>query len=286
MLFLIYGGKGWIGSMVSKLLTESGHKVMHGVSRVDDSSELTKELLAIYADRVLCFVGRTHGEGVSTIDYLEKPGKLTENIRDNLFSPISLALLCNRMGIHMTYLGTGCIFNDEVPEETDGYDEYSLPNFYGSSYSTVKGFTDMLMHQLYGVLNVRIRMPIVGYDNPRNFITKIVGYKKVVNVQNSMSVLHELLPLLIDMSINKRCGTINLTNPGTISHNEVLELYKEHVDPNFTWENFTLEEQDELLDSKRSNNKLNTDMLQSLYPEVKDINTSLKELLQNYNKTT
>jgi hypothetical protein len=28
------------------------------------------------------------------------------------------------------------------------------------------------------VLNLRIRMPITGEENPRNFITKIINYKK------------------------------------------------------------------------------------------------------------
>ena len=38
------------------------------------------------------------------------------------------------------------------------------------------------------VLNLRIRMPIVGEDNPRNFITKIAGYDKVCSIANSMTV--------------------------------------------------------------------------------------------------
>ena len=46
---------------------------------------------------------------------------------------------------------------------------------------------------------------------------------------------------------NNQKGTINLTNPGLISHNEILQMYKEIVDPSFTWENFTYEEQMEIL---------------------------------------
>ena len=38
--------------------------------------------------------------------------------------------------------------------------------------------------------------------------------------------------------------------------NEILTMYKEIVDPNFTWENFDIEEQNKILDSKRSNNYL------------------------------
>ncbi len=41
----------------------------------------------------------------------------------------------------------------------------------------------------------------------------------------------------------KLTGIMNYTNPGAISHNEILELYKQYIDPEFTWKNFTVEEQ-------------------------------------------
>jgi 3,5-epimerase/4-reductase len=161
-------------------------------------------------------------------------------------------MVCKLQNIHYTYLGTGCIFKFDEDHpfglEENGFHEKSLPNFFGSSYSVVKGFTDQLMH-LYedNVLNLRIRMPITGEKNSRNFITKIVNYEKVCSVPNSMTVLPELLLYVLDMMNNKLTGTMNLTNPGLISHNEILEMYKEIVDINFTWENFTIEEQNEVL---------------------------------------
>ena len=66
----------------------------------------------------------------------------------------------------------------------------------------------------------------------------------------------------------KITGTINLTNPGLISHNEILEMYKEIVDSSFTWKNFSKEEQSKILDSDRSNNYLDTSKLVSLYPSA------------------
>ena len=126
-------------------------------------------------------------------------------------------------------------------------------------------------------------MPIVGYDNPRNFITKIKQYKKVINVPNSMTVLPELLPVLLNMTEKQQTGTINLTNPGTISHNDILDMYKEHVDSEFEYENFTIEEQDKILASKRSNNKLDTTKLSEIYPDVLDIRTSVENLFKSWN---
>jgi len=209
---------------------------------------------------------------------------LVENVRDNLFAPISMALLCKELNIHFTYLGTGCIFDfdDEHPfgEELNGFKEHSKPNFFGSSYSIVKGFTDQLMHQFdNNVLNVRIRMPITDEVNGRNFITKITSYAKVCSIPNSMSVLNELLPMAIDMALKNETGTINLTNPGLISHNEILTMYKEIVDPNFKWENFDIADQNQILLSKRSNNYLETSKLQKKYPKVKNIKDSVRDIL-------
>jgi 3,5-epimerase/4-reductase len=93
-----------------------------------------------------------------------------------------------------------------------------------------------------------------------------------------MTVLPELLPILIDMADKKVTGTVNLTNPGLISHNEILEMYKEIVDPNFTWTNFTVEEQAKILDSGRSNNFLDTTRLQSMY-NIKNIKDSVRDIL-------
>lgn len=287
---LIFGANGWIGSKVFSLLTNMGIHVYKSLARADQSKDVEEEIKLYKITHVMSFIGRTHGvyEGkvIGTIDYLEQPGKLVENVRDNLFSPILLAELCKRNNCHFTYLGTGCIFDyDDIHQfgnENTGFKEGDKPNFFGSSYSIVKGYTDRLMHELYNdsVLNVRIRMPITDEVNNRNFITKITNYKKVCSIPNSMTVLNELLPIMIDMALDGATGTVNLTNPGLISHNEILQMYKEIVDPNFTWENFSIEEQNEILASKRSNNCLDTQTLETMTGgRVKHIRESVREVL-------
>lgn len=278
---VVFGARGWIGSQFVPILEEKGFNVIIPPSglRCDDVTGVVEFLSNTKPDRVLSLIGRTHGDGFSTIDYLEQPGKLHCNIRDNLFVPVSLAYICEKLGVHFTYLGTGCIFNTEDPE-TSCYTEEDKPDFFGSSYSVVKGFTDMFMHLCWlNTLNVRIRMPITSDMSPRNFITKIVSYDKICSIPNSMTVLPTLLPLLADMIKWKHHGTINLTNPGVITHNEILEMYKEIVDPTFTWDNFTLEEQDAKLLSKRSNNQLDTSQLKKMYPNVLGIKEAVRGCL-------
>ena len=99
-----------------------------------------------------------------------------------------------------------------------------------------------------------------------------------------MTVLPELLPIVLEMMKKQQKGTINLTNPGLISHNEILEMYKEIVDNNFTWKNFTIKEQSKILSSERSNNYLDTSKLQQLFPSVMNIKDSVRNILKNYVK--
>ena len=284
MRWLVYGSNGWIGGMVVKLLRKQGQTVIKARARADNELSVEAEIMTSNADRILCLIGRTHGPGYSTIDYLEQKGKLVENVRDNLYSPLVLALLGQKYGIHVTYLGTGCIFT--YSEEQRMFQERDSPNFFGSGYSTVKGFTDRLMHFFEdSVLNLRIRMPIVGYHHPRNFVTKITSYAKICSIPNSMTVLEDMLPVMIDLAVKKTTGTINLTNPGTVEHNEILELYQKYVDPTFLWANFTQEEQSKILLSERSNNELDTTKLQQLYPTLLPIRERVELLFQNWNKS-
>ena len=181
MKILVFGSNGWIGKQFLEILKNNNINYVSAISRANDFYEIEKEIGLTQPSHIVSFIGRTHGvinnKKFTTIDYLEEDGKLVENIRDNLFSPILLLELCKKNNIHYTYLGTGCIFkyeNENFGMEKDGFVENSEPNFFGSSYSIVKGFTDKWMNLFKdNVLNLRIRMPITGKNNPRNFITKI-----------------------------------------------------------------------------------------------------------------
>jgi len=276
-VILFYGHAGWIGTMYLDYLkkTRADITVIKGSSRIDDEHDVLAEIIESKPTHIVSFTGRTHGviEGkpVNTIDYLEYPGKLVENVRDNLFGPLNLANICQEHKIHYTYLGTGCIFNGTNQEQ---FTESSLPNYFGSGYSIVKGFTDRLIGKM-PVLNLRIRMPISGEINPRNFITKITQYERVCSIENSMTVLEDFFPIFTELIVKKRTGTYNCTNPGTISHNEILKLYKQIVDHDFTWKNMSLDEQNQILKSARSNNHLDTTKIKREFPKLRNINEAV-----------
>ena len=288
MKVFIVGHNGWIGQMYLDLFKKYNIEYTFSNNR-GESDEILDDILNSKCTHVLCVMGRTHGclngKTYTTIDYLQNNETLHQNINDNLFVPLRLGLFLKDKDIHLTYIGTGCIYtydNNHTLNNYYGFSDDAKPNFFGSNYSIVKGFTNELM-KFTNALVLRIRMPITNEDNPRNFITKITNYEKICSISNSMSVLTELLPLSLKMMENNDTGNFNFTNPGSISHNEILEYYKKYVDPTFTWKNFTIEEQNEILSSERSNNLLETSKLTTKY-HVNDIRLAVIETLRNYKK--
>lgn len=104
-------------------------------------------------------------------------------------------------------------------------------------------------------------MPVSDDLHPRSFVTKITKYDHVVDIENSNSILHDLLPAVVLLADHRDLGVYNFTNPGAISHNEVLALFKKIVRPGFSWKNFSVEEQGKILKAGRSNCKLDTTKL-------------------------
>jgi len=90
-----------------------------------------------------------------------------------------------------------------------------------------------------------------------------------------MTILDELLPISIEMAKRNLTGIWNFTNPGVVSHNEMLEMYRDYIDPSFSWKNFDLEEQAKVIVAPRSNNELDQTKLKREFPELLSIKESL-----------
>jgi len=280
---LVFGGKtGWIGGlMVDMLNKEEGIDVKAAESRIQNREAVAKELDEYKPTHVLNAAGIT---GRPNIDWCEthKP----ETIRTNVIGTLNLADLCLERGIHCTVYATGCIFvYDEKHSEGSGigFTETDEPNFDGSFYSETKGYMEPMLKQYPNCMILRVRMPISDDLIHRSFVTKIVKYERVVNIPNSMTILTEMLPASLAMAKKGLTGVYNFTNPGVISHNQVLDLYTKYIDPTYTYKNFTVEDQAKVIAAPRSNNELDTTKLLRDMPEgivINDIVTAYELCFQ------
>lgn len=267
--FLVFGGKtGWIGQKVVQLLHDQGYAVRAAESRLEDRAALMSE---IEAYRPTCIINAAGVTGRPNVDWCED--HKIETIRSNMIGVLTLFDCAHERDVYVINFGTGCIFeyDQEHPcGSLRGFKELDAPNFDGSFYSFTKGMLDRLIDCYPNVLNLRLRMPISDDLHPRSFVTKITRYQKVVNIPNSMTVLHDLLPIIPLLAEKRITGNLNFVNPGVISHNEILDLYKKYIDPSFTYQNFTIEEHDKVVKVRRSNNCLDTALLTSIanIPEI------------------
>ena len=236
-------------------------------SRLENRESVAAELDSVKPTHVLNAAGVT---GRPNVDWCEDNKETT--VRANVIGTLNLSDLCDSRGIHCTVFATGCIFEyDEAHPlgggTATGFTEDDSANFFASWYSKTKGMVEQML-QIYSTTCVlRVRMPISDDLSPRNFITKILKYDRVVDVPNSMTVLSELLPASLVMAEKKLQGIYNFCNPGVISHNEMLDLYIKHIDPTYTYTNFTLDEQAKILKAGRSNNELNCQKFVEAVPE-------------------
>jgi hypothetical protein len=262
MKVLVFGARGWIGQ---QFINNTTHCIVEAKTRPENFQDTFDEIAQVNPDCVISFLGRTYGTApdgklIPSIDYLELPGKLNENMRDNFYAPFNLAQICDRLDTHFIYLGTGCIYTYTADKKI--FTEQDIPNFVGSGYSTVKGYTDQVLRHFNNTLQLRIRMPVSKLVSGRNLIDKLVGYPNICSIPNSMTVLDDMWPIIDKMIEVQEKGVYNLTNPGTAEHNWILQEYTKLINPNHTWNVISYEEQMKHIKSERSNNEMDTAKLE------------------------
>mmetsp|Transcript_28232 Transcript_28232/g.28520 ORF Transcript_28232/g.28520 Transcript_28232/m.28520 type:complete len:312 (+) Transcript_28232:42-977(+) len=252
-VYLILGKNGWIGGQLQEILRQQGKTFFLADSRTQNRESLATELDKYQPTHVLNAAGVT---GRPNVDWCED--HRPETIRSNVIGVLNVADLCAEKGIHHLLYATGCIFEYDETHVIGGkgFLEEDKPNFHGSFYSHTKAMVEDMLKEFPTTCTLRVRMPISDDLSHRNFITKIVKYDRVVNIPNSMTCLTEMLPISLIMAQRKLTGVYNFCNPGAISHNEILDLYKKYIDPEYTYTNFTVEEQAQILKAGRSNNTL------------------------------
>ncbi len=273
MKILIFG-KGYLAHHFADFY---GDMALISDLRILDYSALLAELSNHKPDVIINCAGKT---GRPNVDWCED--HKMDTLDSNLLVPLLLAKACEEMGIYMVHVGSGCVY--EGDKDGSGFSEEDAPNFDGSFYSRTKALSEAALSEL-PILQLRLRMPLDSKPGPRNFITKITSYKKVINVPNSISVMEDFLKAAEQLIEKGVTGIYNMTNPGSIDHVGILELYKELVDPDFTYEVFTLKEMEQITKARRSNCMLSSKKLESegiyMRPVTDAVRATLKEYAKN-----
>ncbi len=199
-------GKGWLGTLIAQYLGADLSS-----SRLNDISVAEAKKY----DLIINAAAKTN------IDWCEKNHDAT--IASNITEAVALAKVCKEAGVRCVFISSACIFNST--DEHDIKYEDSVPNplcFYAETKAESE------RHQLAvnpNIVIIRIRVPLSETPHPRNTITKILGYKKLVNTRESVTVIEDMLPALQNIVEGKDTGVFHLINEGTTSMPEIVTAF-------------------------------------------------------------
>jgi dTDP-4-dehydrorhamnose reductase len=143
--------------------------------------------------------------------------------------PGRIARACEEAGVPWGHISSGCIFSGDGPGG-DGFTELDEPNFTFrtnncSFYSGTKGLGEEVLAGHPNVFIWRLRIPFESVDNPRNYLTKLMRYPRLLEATNSISELEEFVAACLACWTGRvPFGTYNVTNPGKVTTHEVVEM--------------------------------------------------------------
>ncbi len=229
MIYLL-GGSGYVGQAYQDLLRRKNIPFKN-LRRADvDYTDVATLTAALRADRPEFLINAAGYTGKPNVDACEDDK--AECLFGNAVLPGRIAAACAAAGVPWGHVSSGCIFTGKHEDGT-GFVESDAPNFSFrtnncSFYSGTKALGEEVLAGVDNVYIWRLRIPFDHRDNPRNYLTKLIRYQRLLEAENSISQLHEFVAATF-ACWEKRIpfGTYNVTNPGYITTHQVVDLIKE-----------------------------------------------------------
>ncbi len=252
MKIAIYG-KGWLGTMIHKAIPDS--------------------ILLGRGDMVTGFDVLINAAAKTNIDLCEK--NKVETVESNVTLAANLAKLCKQSGAKYVFISSACIF--ESKDINDVKDENSTPNPQ-CFYARTKWFAEELIQEIDpDVLIVRPRLPISEVPHPRNTINKLLSYDKIITGQETVTVVEDFIPKLVELIEQDAKGTYNVVNKGTISPSEIADAF------GHPHEKVSKASQDSRLASEGRAKRVTTIIRSIRTEDLPDIRERLKDIVKKYN---
>lgn len=263
-------GRGYIGSRLRKELNcEISDKKIYSYKDIE------AELKKFKPKTIINCVGNVG----RNVDECEKD--LDKTLTANTFVPIILAEASLRNNIKFIHISTGCIYHYDYSKDTP-IDENKEADFFELFYSRAKIYSERalaLLPNKYPVLIIRIRVPLDNMPHPRNLLTKLINYKRVIDIPNSITYIPDFIKALRHLIKINAKGIYNVANKGSLKYPELLEVYRKYI-PNFEYKVIKFKE----LNLVRTNLILSNKKLEQTGFKIRDIHEVLEECVQDYLK--
>ncbi len=245
----ILGGSGYVGGVFERHLQKLGVPCVSLGRRDVDYTRLDALRAYLRENRPAFLVNCAGFTGKPNVDACEL--QKAETLAGNAVLPGTIHAACADLGIPWGHVSSGCIFTGDkggAAGDPAGFAEDDAPNFsfrqnHCSFYSGTKALGEEVLgyKEARGTAGTsrwehegtpdcyiwRLRIPFSSEHSPRNYLSKVMVYKRLLEARNSLSELNEFVAACY-ACFEKRLpyGIYNLTQPGSVTTRDVVELIR------------------------------------------------------------
>ena len=239
-MIILFGSTGYIGSEFKRQLEQ---KQIEFKCWNDTANTTFYDLEKWYEDAgypvIDAVINAAGYTGKPNVDACELAKE--DTIHGNIVWPQILTDWCMLNDITLGHVSSGCIYSgrrlDGEPFTEEDEPNFSFKQNNCSFYSGTKSIAEKIVSKWNKNYIWRLRIPFEEYNNPRNYISKMLKYDKLLQAENSISNKQEFVSACIQTFVNKvPFGIYNVTNTGYITTDFLVEKLKVTIakDRNFT----------------------------------------------------
>jgi dTDP-4-dehydrorhamnose reductase len=284
-MMIVLGSTGYVGSKFVNYFHALGLEVM-GVSRSEVDYANPETLRSWLKSRNPHFVINSAGyTGKPNVDACELAK--ADCLSGNTVLPGIIREVCEDLNIPWGHVSSGCIFSGRR-QDGNGWAEEDEPNFSFRSppcsfYSGTKALGEEVLEGAENCYIWRLRIPFNDERSPRNYLQKLLNYDSLLEAENSVSHLEEFVQKCVECFDKEvEPGIYNLTNPGSVTTQQVTEWMREEGVTDKQFQFFEDEEQfmSKAAKTPRSNCVLDTTKAEKAGIGMRPVEEAMRESMQ------
>lgn len=284
---LVIGGSGYVGqAFLAYFATQEIPCLSLSRRQLDyyDPSLLADFLKAEQFTFVVNAAGYTGKPNVDACE-LHK----ADCVAGNVVLPGRIREACERVEISWGHVSSGCIYTGRKADGS-GFTELDPPNFSFragpcSFYSGTKALGEEMLEGARECYIWRLRIPFDHEAGPRNYLSKLMYYDRLLLAENSISHRAEFVRACWQCQ-EKRVpfGIYNITNPGEVTTLEVVEMLQASglCDKAFEYFSSELDFMEQAARTPRSNCILDSSKLARAGIQMTEVHQSIEQALATW----
>lgn len=232
-MILILGATGYVGGKYASYLDKRGLPFKTVSRREVDYTQIDPLIELIKSTKPEFLINAAGYTGKPNVDACEIYKR--ETLEGNGTFPGVVRAACEATKTPWGHVSSGCIYQGRRKDGA-GFGEEDTPNFSFrtnncSFYSGTKALGEEILKGAENCFIWRLRIPFNNENNPRNYLTKLMTYKSLLEAENSVSHLEEFVSATFECW-EKRIsfGKYNVTNPGAIMTSDMVRWIQEDTE--------------------------------------------------------